>query len=178
MCYDKSLDQIPPFVWICINYFQAIISTKLMKFTVLCTATMKGGKQLLRKSSVIPPQAIPDVPLWRSRTDHEAHLPELLKPLVAEKGDLEETYPNTVAKKKKKKKEKAVWACGCSTEDHRFYLESCSPSVAPSAWKEELPAAQLFCMPSFVMCATGRPISHNSKCAPALLSRPSNDCYR
>ena len=32
------------------NYSLAIISLKLMKFTVLCTATIKGGKQLLRKS--------------------------------------------------------------------------------------------------------------------------------
>ena len=38
MCYNKSLDQIPPFVGICITYSQAIISTKLMKFTVLHTA--------------------------------------------------------------------------------------------------------------------------------------------
>ena len=33
-----------------INYPQTIISMKLTKFTVLYTATMKGGKRLLRKS--------------------------------------------------------------------------------------------------------------------------------
>ena len=32
------------------NYFQAVTSMKLMQFTVLYTATMKGGKRLLRKS--------------------------------------------------------------------------------------------------------------------------------
>ena len=38
------------FIEIVIKYPQAIISMKLMKFTVLYTATMKEGKQLLRKS--------------------------------------------------------------------------------------------------------------------------------
>ena len=32
------------------NYTSAIIRTKLMRFTVLYTATIKGGKHLLRKS--------------------------------------------------------------------------------------------------------------------------------
>ena len=50
MCYAKSLEQIPLFVQIDINYSQAIISRKLMKVTVLYTATMKGGEQLLRRS--------------------------------------------------------------------------------------------------------------------------------
>ena len=50
MCDVKSLEQIPLFVQIGINYSQAIISTKLMNFIVLYTATMKGGKRLLRKS--------------------------------------------------------------------------------------------------------------------------------
>ena len=38
------------FVKMCMNYPQAIISMKLMKFTVLYTATMKGSELLLRKS--------------------------------------------------------------------------------------------------------------------------------
>ena len=49
--YVESLEQIPPCVQTGINYPQALFSTKLMKFTVLYTATMnlmKGGK--LRKS--------------------------------------------------------------------------------------------------------------------------------
>ena len=50
MCYVKSLKQIPVFLQTGINYFQAI-GMKLMKFTVLYIATMKGGKQLLRKKS-------------------------------------------------------------------------------------------------------------------------------
>ena len=37
-------------VKICTNYPQAIINMKLMKSTVLCTATMKENKGLLRKS--------------------------------------------------------------------------------------------------------------------------------
>ena len=49
MYYVKGLEQIPLFVQIGINCYQAINSMKLMKFTVLYTATMKGGKQLLRK---------------------------------------------------------------------------------------------------------------------------------
>lgn len=35
------------------KYASAIISTKLMRFTVLYTATIKGGKHLLRKSNTI-----------------------------------------------------------------------------------------------------------------------------
>ena len=49
MCYVKSLKQIPVFLQTGINYFQAIG----MKFTVLYIATMKGGKQLLRKSKTL-----------------------------------------------------------------------------------------------------------------------------
>ena len=37
-----------------ISYSQAITNMKLMKFTVLYTATMKGAKQLLRKIPFSP----------------------------------------------------------------------------------------------------------------------------
>ena len=50
MCYVKSLEQIPVSVQIGINYSQAILSVKLVKFTVLYTAIVKVGKWLLRKS--------------------------------------------------------------------------------------------------------------------------------
>ena len=46
-CCDKSMECTSLFVKMGINYPQAKISTKLMKFTVLYMATMKGGKQLL-----------------------------------------------------------------------------------------------------------------------------------
>lgn len=50
MCFVKILEQIPLFVHIDINDSHAFISTKLMKYAVLYTAAMIGGKQLLRKS--------------------------------------------------------------------------------------------------------------------------------
>ena len=50
MCYVKSLEQIPLFVQTGVIYSQALIRRKLMKFTVLYTATVKGDKQPLRKS--------------------------------------------------------------------------------------------------------------------------------
>ena len=50
MCYVKSLEQIHLSIQLGINYSQAIISMKLMKFTVLYIATMKGGKWLMRKN--------------------------------------------------------------------------------------------------------------------------------
>ena len=43
------MDLISLFVKICINYAKEIISMKPLKSTVLYTATMKGGKQLLRQ---------------------------------------------------------------------------------------------------------------------------------
>ena len=49
MYYVKSLEQIPLFLQMVINFSQATINTKLMKFTVLYWATMKGGKRLLRQ---------------------------------------------------------------------------------------------------------------------------------
>ena len=46
---------------------------------------------------------------------------------VAEGGDLADARPNT---------RKTARACGCAEEDHRFHLESCSPSVTPGERKE------------------------------------------
>ena len=43
----ESMECTSLFVKMGINYPQAKISMKLMKFTVLYMATMKGGKQLL-----------------------------------------------------------------------------------------------------------------------------------
>ena len=50
MSYIESLEYISLYAEISINYLQAIINTKFMRFTVLYIATPKGGKRLLRKS--------------------------------------------------------------------------------------------------------------------------------
>ena len=49
-CCAESVECIFLFVKIGVKYPQAIISMTLMKFTVLYTATLEGGKQLLRKN--------------------------------------------------------------------------------------------------------------------------------
>ena len=49
----RSLEQIALLVQTGIIYSQTMISMKLMKFTLLYTATMMGGKQLLGKSYVL-----------------------------------------------------------------------------------------------------------------------------
>ena len=51
-CWAQSMECTSLFVKIGIDYLQAIISKKLVEFTVLLTATMKGCKWLLSKEEV------------------------------------------------------------------------------------------------------------------------------
>ena len=51
VCCAKSMECTSLIVKIGIDYPQAIIRMKQTKFTVLYTATMKGGEQVLKKSS-------------------------------------------------------------------------------------------------------------------------------
>ena len=64
-CSAKSMECTPIFVKIGINYYQEIISMKLKKFRVLYTTTMKGGKQLLRKSSMYLSHLCTDPEVWQ-----------------------------------------------------------------------------------------------------------------